>query len=52
MRLGKEKGSGYVADTLTDSIAADQINPDPAERTQPAPVAEPMTILEPAHPVG
>jgi hypothetical protein len=52
MRLGKEQASGYVADTVTDSITADEITIDSAERTRPTPAPEPIAILEPARPVG
>lgn len=52
MRLGKEKASGYVADTVTDSITADEITILPAERSQPAPVPEPVAVPQLAHPAG
>jgi len=52
MRLGKEKASGYVEDTVTDSLAADEITIDSAERARPAPVPEPVASAEPAQPVG
>jgi hypothetical protein len=52
MRLGKEQASGYVADTVTDSIAADEGTFDSAERSRPTPAPEPAVIPEPAHSAG
>lgn len=52
MRLGKEQASGYVEDSVTDSIAADEITIDSGERSRPALVPEPVAIVQPAQPVG
>jgi hypothetical protein len=52
MRLGKEQASGYVEDSVTDSIAADESPIDSEERARPAPVPEPVAIASPAQPVG
>ena len=49
MRLGKQQASGYVADTVTDSIAAEEITIDSAERSRRTPAPEPVAIREPAH---
>ena len=52
MRLGKEQASGYVEDTATDSIVAEQITIESEERTRPTLATEPAAILQPAQTVG
>lgn len=52
MRLGKEKASGYVADSITDSRTADEPAIDSAERTPLAPVPAPVAVPELAQPAG